>query len=170
MHAQAAALAAPRGRIIILCGLPGSGKTTFARRLEAAGAIRFSPDEWVLFMEVDGADEQLRHRIDLLALDIAERAAISGATVVLELGFWLRRERDATRLRARAHGVAVELHHLDVPLDELLRRVALRNDTVAAPWQQVTERELREWAAWFEAPTAEELALFDPPGVALTLS
>jgi predicted kinase len=36
------------GRLIIVCGLPGSGKTTFAKALEIRhSAIRFSPDEWM---------------------------------------------------------------------------------------------------------------------------
>ena len=30
----------------LLCGKTGSGKTTFARRLEQSGAMRFSIDEW----------------------------------------------------------------------------------------------------------------------------
>jgi predicted kinase len=32
----------------IVCGLPGSGKTTLARTLESQfRAVRFTPDEWM---------------------------------------------------------------------------------------------------------------------------
>ena len=33
--------------VYLLCGLTGSGKTTYARQLEAAGAVRLSVDEEV---------------------------------------------------------------------------------------------------------------------------
>jgi hypothetical protein len=35
-------------RLVLLCGLPASGKTTLARELaESYGAVRLNPDEWV---------------------------------------------------------------------------------------------------------------------------
>ncbi|MEK7765765.1 MAG: AAA family ATPase, partial [bacterium] len=45
-------------RLIIVCGLPGSGKTTLAKRLEGQlGAIRFAPDEWMEALSIDLYDE-----------------------------------------------------------------------------------------------------------------
>ena len=36
-----------QARLVLLCGLPASGKTTLARRLAASyGAVRLNPDEW----------------------------------------------------------------------------------------------------------------------------
>jgi predicted kinase len=152
-----------RGRLIVLCGLPGSGKTTLAVELEARGAVRITPDEWVLQLGLDDASDDLRHRINLLALGVGERAAAAGATVILDLGFWQREHRDATRTRAREFGVAVELRYLDVPIDEILRRVRKRNAHMCAPWQRIEEADLRTWATWLEPPTPEELALYDAP-------
>jgi AAA domain len=38
-------------RLIIVCGLPGSGKTTHARQLERRlRAVRFCPDESITFL------------------------------------------------------------------------------------------------------------------------
>jgi len=40
-------------------------------------------------------------------------------SVVLHFGLWARVERDEMRTMARALGVCVELHYLDVPAEEL---------------------------------------------------
>ena len=38
--------------LFLMVGLPGSGKTTRAKELEReTGAIRFTPDEWHLFLQ-----------------------------------------------------------------------------------------------------------------------
>jgi hypothetical protein len=59
--------------------------------------------------------------------------------------------------------VGVELHYLEVPADELWRRIEVRNS--APPWdgEPITRADLDEWVAIFQAPDASELALFDPP-------
>lgn len=90
----------------------------------------------------------------LLALDVS---------VVLDFGLWARAERDELRAAARALGVGVELHHLDVPVDELWRRIEARNAT--PPWRHepITRAHLEEWAAMFEPPAPGELAQFDQP-------
>ena len=54
-------------RLIIVCGLPGSGKTTFARSLEnRLHAIRFSADEWMDALSLDPWDEERRGKIEAL--------------------------------------------------------------------------------------------------------
>jgi predicted kinase len=44
-------------KLVVMVGLPASGKTTRARQLELElGAVRLTPDEWMLplFNEADG--------------------------------------------------------------------------------------------------------------------
>jgi predicted kinase len=62
-------------RLILLCGLPDSGKTTLAKRLESEiPAVRLCPDEWLAELEVDLFDEPFRERLERrfrkLALDL----------------------------------------------------------------------------------------------------
>src|SRR5919202_2004393 len=147
-------------RLIIVCGLPGSGKTTRAKALEARlRAVRFSPDEWLEALSLDLYDEERRGRIEALQWKLAQELLALGLVVIIEWGTWGRSERDALRLGARALGAAVELHYLDAPLDVLFERIQRRG----MEHPPITRDALSRWREAFQAPTPEEMALFDEP-------
>ena len=147
-------------RLIIVCGLPGSGKTTHAIKLERAlRAIRFCPDDWMQILEIDLYDEKMRERIESLQWKLAQDLLVLGHIVIIEWGTWARSERDALRTGARALGAAVELHFLDTPLDILLDRIRRRN--MESP--PITDDDVVKWATIFQRPSPEEMALFDQP-------
>jgi predicted kinase len=151
-----------QGRVILICGLPGAGKTTVSKQLASElGAVRMCPDEWMDALGIDLWDEPARARVESLQWRQTRELLALGVTVIIEWGVWSRTERDALREEIRAAGGLIELRFLDVPVDELWRRLEPRN---AEPGQtEIGRRHLLEWAELFEAPTAEELALFDPP-------
>jgi len=147
-------------RLIIVCGLPGSGKTTVARALEKRlNAIRLCPDEWLQALSLDVYDEQRRAKIETLQWDLTRRLLAHGLIVIIEWGTWGRSERDALRMGARELGAAVELHHLHASEQVLFERIHQRG--MENP--PITREDLSHWFEIFQPPTAEESALFDPP-------
>lgn len=150
----------PRGRLIVICGLPGAGKTTLAAALtERLGATLFASDDWLDALHLDMWDQDSRRRVEELQWQMAQRILALGGTAITEWGSWSRAERDQLREGARALGARAELVYLSAPVEVLYERVARRGRENPP----ITLEMLRQWADVFEAPSPEELALFDPP-------
>jgi hypothetical protein len=144
--------------LFIICGLPGSGKTTLARSLEHEhDAVRLAPDAWMARIVGDGYDETRRAAVEAIQWELAERLLQLDVNVILEFGFWSRNERDEIRTRAARLGATVELRYLDVPVDELKARLHDRNEASTPDTFHVSPEMLDEWARAFEPPGPDEL-------------
>jgi predicted kinase len=144
--------------LVVICGLPGSGKTTHARRLEQEmSAVRFCPDEWMEALGIDLYNEDGRERVEQFQWLQAKRLLSLGQSVVIEWGTWGRSERDRLREEVRALGARVELHYLTAPLDVLLDRIQRRG--MENP--PITRDDLEGWARCMQLPGEEEMSLFD---------
>jgi predicted kinase len=89
--------------------------------------------------------------------NIASRALELGTNVILDYGFWAREEREDYRQRAKRLGASSEVHILDVPDEEMLRRLAVRNSHPSQESFHIPEESMKPWIAFFQKPTPEEL-------------
>jgi predicted kinase len=157
-------MAKSSARLVLICGLPASGKSTLARRLAPEiPAIRLDKDHWTTQLGHDVWDDEFRVRLEAQLWVLTQELLAQGQSVILEWGHWARAERDEKRLGARALGVAVELRHIDAPLDDLIERA--RRRTASGEWNAspMTRAHFEQWAATFQPPDEEELLLFDEP-------
>ena len=151
-------------RLVLITGLPASGKSTLARRLAPAiPAIRLDKDQWTIQLGHDPWDDDVRPLIEGQLWTLTQDLLAQGQSVILEWGHWARAERDEKRLAARALGVGVELYYLDAPLEELIERAERRN--VSGEWSAspMTRAHFEQWVGSFQPPDEEELLLFDQP-------
>lgn len=121
----------------LLHGFTGSGKTTFARKLEQElPAFRFSPDEWMV--QLYGHNPPAEHfpeyfdRVVGLIWQSAVRLLELGVDVVLDFGFWSRSSRDEARARAAVLGIPYRLYALSCSEETMRRRVLRRTADLPA--------------------------------------
>lgn len=154
-----------RPTLFLTIGLPGTGKTTAARRIEVEHhALRLTKDEWMkaLFGPENpaSASDVIEGRLVTLGL----RALELGINVVLDFGLWSRDERSALRQAAGDVGAAVVMRYFALPLRE--QRTRLRQRLAEAPHETwpISDEELVEFAAKFDVPSAAELDGSEPVG------
>src|SRR5215212_8471029 len=112
----------------LMVGLPCSGKTTLAQKLEhELPGLRLTLDEWHIRLFGQDAEEpehDARHSlIEAILWNIASSA----------------------------------VHYLDVPEDELLRRLEKRNSRPSQESFLISEEAMKPWIAFFQKPTLDEL-------------
>ena len=147
-------------RLVIICGLPGSGKTTLAKCLEQSlRAVRLAPDEWMDALSINLHDLESRARIEALQWKLAQELLMLGLVVIIEWGTWGKFERDTLREGARKLGAAVELHYLSAPPEVLFERIERRGRENPP----IKREDIMQWAEIIEVPTEEEMNLFDTP-------
>ncbi|TAL01594.1 MAG: ATP-binding protein [Rhodospirillaceae bacterium] len=161
-----------RHLVHIVCGSTGAGKTTYAIKLcDRIGAVRFSIDEWMTALfwmdsaqPIDPAWAMARVlRCNAQIWETALRVTARDVPCVLDLGFSQADSRVRIANLTRDAGLSVQLHFIDVPLEERWRRVEARNaakgdtyqlqfdvtremfDYVETLWEPPTDAEMGEW-------------------------
>jgi predicted kinase len=157
-----------RPTLFLTVGLPCTGKTTAARRLEVErDALRLTKDEWVKALYGHQNPPAAQAVIEGRLVEVGLRALELGTSVVLDFGLWSRDERTALRQAATDRGAEVELVFLELTPAEQRTRIQRRQAEAPHTTWPMSEAELSSWTESFEAPTPGELdgsePLDDPP-------
>ncbi len=152
-----------RPTLFLTVGLPGTGKTTAARRIEAeARALRLTKDEWMKALYGSMNPESASDVIEGRLIEIGLRALELGINVVIDYGLWGRDERSALRQAATDLGAAVEMHYFELAPSEQRRRLDQRQAEQPHTTWHMSDEELAEWAAMISIPTPGELDGTEP--------
>ncbi len=145
----------------IIIGFIGSGKTTFARKLEQeTGAVRFTKDEWMvrLFGNTPPTDkfEEYDHNMTSLGRDMALACLQTGASVIIDEGFWEREQRDIIRERVKKVGATPKLYYLDVPFEVMKARTLKRSENPPVDSFNIDEVSFNQYWKFFQPPDKDE--------------
>lgn len=125
--------------VYLLAGLPGSGKTTYAKALESEGVVRLAVDQEIQsrhgLLGVDYPQERHEEYVAGVLLEVNERLidlVEAGHDVVLDHGLALRADQDRYKSLVEEHGGQWCLIHFNVDHTEMIHRLHRRNAAVAS--------------------------------------
>lgn len=151
-------------KVLVMCGKICSGKSTYAEKLKLENkAVILSVDELTLALFENQAGEKLDFYIEKLkeyflkkSLDIVE----AGADVILDWGFWTKKERDYAREFYDSRNISYQFYYMNVGIDEWKKRILKRNQEIKTEQLEaypIDKGLLSKVEKMFEEPDREEL-------------
>jgi predicted kinase len=147
--------------VYLICGQIGAGKTTFAKKIEnETGAIRFTPDEWMLklYPEMPPKEEfdDYFYRCCDVVWGVASEIVKRGGDVILDFGFWKYKDRETYRELASEIGGESKLYYIDCIRDGIIERLHARNKERPNGAVEITDEMFDFYSPGFEPPCAGE--------------
>lgn len=147
-------------KLLMLQGLQGSGKSTYAKALEADGWVRTNKDDIRAAMRANGWTWSQEGEKDIIAKqDIEIRTALcNGKDVVVDDTNFGRKHKVRLSQLARDCNAQFDIHRMDVPLDICLARNSTREG-----YARVPDDVIRKTYRQFVVNDPEHFPLSAPP-------
>ncbi len=121
-------------KVFIMCGKICSGKSTYANDLRKEhNAVVLSVDEITLALFGQDAGDKHDYYVEKAeaylyqkSLDIID----TEINVILDWGFWTKKEREFARLFYTSKNIECEFHYIEINQDEWLNRLQKRNKDI----------------------------------------
>ena len=137
------------GRLLVFCGIPGSGKTTIARLVAKASpnAVHIQTDVFRTMISRPTFSAEESDFVYGVAIAAAKAALDAGRMVILDATFGSSRRREKTLRELAGHYSRVDFVLVVCDLETALTRNAARPGTAAVP-----EKNLVDILSKFEEP------------------
>jgi predicted kinase len=154
---------ADRPEVVLMCGVAGSGKSTYARSVEARGHVRLSVDEeiWRRFGRygIDYDPSQYEHHTDVARESVREQILAlieQGRDVVVDSSLWKRSRRYEYKKLIEDAGGRWRLVYMRADPELLRARLRVRSERFDADAAfPITDALLDRYLQSFEPPCGE---------------
>ena len=151
-------------KVILICGKICSGKSTYAKELcRQNHAVLLSVDEITLALfgqhcgdMHDTYVERTKNYLFDKSLELIE----AEINVVLDWGFWMKKERDYAKAFYKARDIECEFHYIDINNETWKDRLEKRNSAVLANETSayyVDDNLAAKFSSLFEIPSKSEM-------------
>lgn len=123
--------------LVILCGLPGSGKSTASTKVTTAGLARVSVDDCRARVGLSSRDQTVTDEAFTLAYDLAGSSLADGTHVLFDSTAVSRRARDSLRNLARRYHSDVYLARFPLTYKQLVDRNRARPRADRVPMEKL---------------------------------